>query len=279
MMGQYQITKPLNNNVIICMHQEREVVLIGKGIGFNKRPGMVVDDETMIEKVYALEQKKQQEHYKALIEHADDSVIQAIIEAINMITNTDLEIDDNRLIVALTDHIIFAYKRLMQNQYINNPFAIETRHLYPEAYKIAASVIYKLNSVLSLQFPEDEVGFIALHIASNMEKLTMSEMNKINDLISKCIQIVEHDLHQSIDTTSVQYQRFIRHIQFLIRRLSIGETIKSQTEFEKMLKAHYPLCYNVAVKIMKMMQKQLGVTVYEAEVIYLTLHISHLTQR
>lgn len=33
MMGQYQITKPLNNNVIICMHQEREVVLIGKGIG------------------------------------------------------------------------------------------------------------------------------------------------------------------------------------------------------------------------------------------------------
>ena len=80
MMGQYQITKPLNNNVIICMHQEREVVLIGKGIGFNKRPGMVVDDETMIEKVYALEQKKQQEHYKALIEHADDSVIQAIIE-------------------------------------------------------------------------------------------------------------------------------------------------------------------------------------------------------
>ena len=62
----------------------------------------------------------------------------------------------------------------------------------------------------------------------------------------------------SIDTTSVQYQRFIRHIQFLIRRLSIGKRIKSQTEFEKMLKAHYPLCYNVAVKIMKMMQKQLS---------------------
>ena len=253
--------------------------LLAKESGSIRDQGWFVDDETMIEKVYALEQKKQQEHYKALIEHADDSVIQAIIEAINMITNTDLEIDDNRLIVALTDHIIFAYKRLMQNQYINNPFAIETRHLYPEAYKIAASVIYKLNSVLSLQFPEDEVGFIALHIASNMEKLTMSEMNKINDLISKCIQIVEHDLHQSIDTTSVQYQRFIRHIQFLIRRLSIGETIKSQTEFEKMLKAHYPLCYNVAVKIMKMMQKQLGVTVYEAEVIYLTLHINHLTQQ
>src|SRR5699024_4737129 len=108
MIGQYQITKPLNTNVIICMDQKREVVLIGKGTRLNKKPAMVVDDETMIEKVYALEQKKQQEHYKALIEQADDSVIQAIIEAINMITSTDLEIDDNRLIVALTDHIIFA---------------------------------------------------------------------------------------------------------------------------------------------------------------------------
>lgn len=278
MMGQYHIKKPLNNNVIICTRQQKEVVVIGKGIGFNKKPGMVVDDEAMIEKIYALEHKTQQEHYKALIEEADDAVIQAVIDAINMITNSDIEIDGDHLVVSLTDHIIFAYKRLKQNQYISNPFTMETKHLYPEAYKISASVIHQLNSVLPIQFPEDEIGFIALHIASNMENLTISQMNHINDLISKCIQIIEHDLHQSIDMSSIQYQRFIRHVQFLIRRLSKGETIKSQTEFENMLKAHYPLCYNIAVKIMKMMQKQLGVTVYEAEVVYLTLHINHLTQ-
>ena len=119
MMGQYHIKKPLNNNVIICTRQQKEVVVIGKGIGFNKKPGMVVDDEAMIEKIYALEHKTQQEHYKALIEEADDAVIQAVIDAINMITNSDIEIDGNHLVVSLTDHIIFAYKRLKQNQYIS----------------------------------------------------------------------------------------------------------------------------------------------------------------
>ena len=36
MMGEYTISKALNNNVIICTYNNQEVILIGKGIGFNK---------------------------------------------------------------------------------------------------------------------------------------------------------------------------------------------------------------------------------------------------
>ena len=36
-MGNYEITKTLNNNVLICKSNNHEVVLIGKGIGFNKK--------------------------------------------------------------------------------------------------------------------------------------------------------------------------------------------------------------------------------------------------
>ena len=39
-------------------------------------------------------------------------------------------------------------------------------------------------------------------------------------LISKSILIIENDLNHEIDNHTVQYQRFIRHIQFLIRRLN-----------------------------------------------------------
>ena len=41
MMSKYHISKILNNNVIICINSNQEVILIGKGIGFNKKPGMV----------------------------------------------------------------------------------------------------------------------------------------------------------------------------------------------------------------------------------------------
>lgn len=280
-MSNYVIKKTLNNNVIICTdeNQHHEVVLIGKGIGFNKKKGMELSDSVMIDKVYKLEQKKDQEHYKALVEIADDNVLQTIIEAMDIITHADRTVVDKDLMVALTDHILFAYKRIKQHQFIKNPFLIETKQLYSESYQIAVSVIEHLNKLLDIEFPEDEIGFIALHIASSKDDLSLHEVRLTNEIINKSILIMEHDLKYKIDTNSIQYQRFIRHIQFLIRRLQKGEIIQVNDEFGNMLKAHYPLCYNIAVKIIKMMQQHLDVEVYEAELIYLTLHINHFTQQ
>ena len=214
MMSRYEITKTLNNNVIICTSDNHEVVLIGKGIGFNKKVGMTLDDSASIEKVYKLEQKQQKEHYQTLVEMGEDHVVQAVIESVNIISDAAIRTDDKSLVVALTDHIIFAYKRLKQNQVISNPFAIETQHLYSDAYQIAKQVINNLNQTLDVYFPEDEIGFIALHIASNSEDLSMHDISVINKLISKIMTIIETDLNHEIDKTTIQYQRFIRHIQF-----------------------------------------------------------------
>lgn len=275
MMSEYYISKTLNNNVIICTYNNQEVILIGKGIGFNKKAGMTLDDDASIEKVYKLEHKQQQEYYKSLVEIADEDVLQAVIEAVNYITSTICTIDDKNLVVALTDHIIFAYKRLKQNQVISNPFAIETQHLYSEAYTIASQVIDRLNQRLDVEFPPDEIGFIALHIASNTDDLTIHEMSLINKLIGKSILIIENDLDHKVDNQTVQYQRFIRHIQFLIRRLNKQEYVYAQDVFIDMVKTHYPNSYNTAFKISRMMQKHLNVPVDDSEIVYLALHIYH----
>ncbi len=274
----YLITKVLNNNVIICTKAQQEFVLIAKGIGFNKKSGMILQDNQAIEKVYILDQKPQQDHYKTLMELADDTLIQAVIDAVNIITNAVMKVDNQKLVISLTDHFIFAYKRLKQNQLINNPFVEETKQLYSEAYEIAEKVIERLNHVLDVQFPEDEIGFIALHIASNTESLSMREMDLINRLINKSIFILEHDLKHKIDKESIQYQRFIRHIQFLIKRLRNGESLQKKNAFEALLKTQYPVAFNIALKIMKFLQQELNVKVYEAEVIYLTLHVYHFME-
>lgn len=276
-LSSYLITKVLNNNVIICTKDKEEYVLIAKGIGFNKKAGMSLQENQTIEKAYILDQKLQQEHYKTIIEYADDTLIQAVIDAVNIITSSEMKIDNQTLVVSVTDHIIFAYKRLKQNQIITNPFVVETKQLYSEAYAIAEKVIERLNDVLDVNFPEDEIGFIALHIASNIETLSMHEIEIINHLINKSIFIVEHDLKFTVDKESVQYQRFIRHIQFLIRRLRNGEVLQKTSPFEALLKEQYPQCFNIALKIMKMLQQELNVSIYEAEVIYLTLHVYHFT--
>lgn len=274
-VNDYLITKVLNNNVIICKKAQEEYVLIAKGIGFNKKSGMTLQENQTVEKTYILDQKSQQDHYKSLVEQADDTLIQAVIEAVNIITNSVMKIDNQKLVISLTDHIIFAYNRLKQNQLINNPFVVETKQLYTEAYGIAEKVIDRLNHVLDVNFPEDEIGFIALHIASNTETLSIREMELINRLINKSIFILEHDLKHEIEKDTVQYQRFIRHIQFLIKRLRTGENLQKTNAFEELLKTQYPLCFNIALKIMKMLQQELGIKIYDAEVIYLTLHVYH----
>ncbi|EES40223.1 PRD domain protein [Staphylococcus caprae M23864:W1] len=275
MMSRYEITKTLNNNVIICTSDNHEVVLIGKGIGFNKKVGMTLDDSASIEKVYKLEQKQQKEHYQTLVEMGEDHVVQAVIESVNIISDAAIRTDDKSLVVALTDHIIFAYKRLKQNQVISNPFAIETQHLYSDAYQIAKQVINNLNQTLDVYFPEDEIGFIALHIASNSEDLSMHDISVINKLISKIMTIIETDLNHEIDKTTIQYQRFIRHIQFLIYRLTKGENVAAQDNFISMVKQLYPQCFNTAYKILKMIQRQFDVIIDESEIVYLALHIYH----
>ncbi|WP_142761104.1 PRD domain-containing protein, partial [Staphylococcus aureus] len=66
------------------------------------------------------------------------------------------------------------------------------------------------------------------HIASNTEDLSMHEMTLINNVIKKGIDIIESDLVTTVDKESLQYQRFIRHVQFLIRRLRRKEYIHAQ---------------------------------------------------
>ncbi|WZC09318.1 transcription antiterminator [Staphylococcus aureus] len=267
-MGEYIVTKTLNNNVVVCTNNDQEVILIGKN-----------DQTITIEKIYKLESEQQKAHYKSLVEIADDNVLQVIIDSLNFISNTVMNVDSKQLVVSLTDHIIFAYKRLKQNQVISNPFVMETMQLYSDAYHIAKQVIDQLNAALDVHFPEDEIGFIALHIASNTEDLSMHEMTLINNVIKKGVDIIESDLVTTVDKESLQYQRFIRHVQFLIRRLRRKEYIHAQDDFVSMIKNHYPICYNTAYKILTMIQKQFNVNISESEIIYLTLHIHHFEER
>ncbi len=276
-MNQYTIKKVLNNNVLICQHQQSEVIIIGKGLGFNKKPGMTIQDQETIEKVFKLESKSEQDHYKMLIANTDERVLRVVIDSVQMImTHFDLSHEES-FVVSLTDHLIFALKRMENGQLITNPFLSETKYSYPEAYQIAKKVVTRINLQLNIDFPEDEVGFIALHIASQINDVEFGEMQTVPKLINNAIRMIEHDMGIEIPEASIPYQRFVRHIHFLLLRLKKGEGTTIELNFENLLKAQYPLCYNIAVKIVKMIQSQIDVRVYEAEVAYLTMHIHQLS--
>ncbi|KIP22340.1 RNA-binding antitermination protein GlcT [Anoxybacillus ayderensis] len=273
----FRIEKILNNNVLIASHPTYdEVVLIGKGIGFGKKKGDVIEQKD-VEKWFILKNEREQEQYKKLLPHVDEEFIglmNDIIYHIRKRTNSPL---NEHIHVALTDHILFAMKRLEQGMDIKNPFLVETKSLYPLEYDVATEVVNMLNDRLHIQLPEGEIGFIALHIHSALTNHQLSEVNQHSQLISRLVSVVEEQLDIRIDRESIHYLRFVRHLRYAIERVKKGEKIEEPKKLSNILKETYPLCYNLSWKLIKIMQQTLQLPVDEAEAVYLTLHLQRLT--
>ncbi|MDN9006727.1 CAT RNA binding domain-containing protein, partial [Staphylococcus aureus] len=78
-------------------NNDQEVILIGKGIGLNKKEGMALNDQTItIEKIYKLESEQQKAHYKILFEIAEYNVLQLIIDTLNFNYNTEINVDSKQ---------------------------------------------------------------------------------------------------------------------------------------------------------------------------------------
>ena len=70
--------------------------------------------------------------------------------------------------------------------------------------------------------------------------------------------------------------RLIRHLHFTIERVVRGERVAEPKKITLLLKSEYPICYNLAWKLIKVMQQSLKKNIYEAEAVYLTLHLQRI---
>ncbi|OEH94337.1 glucose PTS transporter transcription antiterminator GlcT [Bacillus solimangrovi] len=270
------IKKVLNNNVLIAGHpSHEEVVLIGKGIGFGKKQGNPVEINE-VEKVYALENEQEQEQYKRLLPQIDEHFILVMNDIIHYIDEKVSGKLNEHIHVALTDHLSFAIKRHEQGLDLHNPFIIETETLYPEEYRIAEHVIDMLNERMGVDLSEGEIGFVALHIYSARSNIHLSKVNQHSLLINQLIQLIEENFKIKLDHDSVDYLRLVRHLHSTIERVTNGEKVEEPKKFALLLKEEYPVCYNLSWKLIKVMQQFLNEKVYEAEAVYLTMHLQRI---
>ncbi|MBS4209241.1 PRD domain-containing protein [Bacillus sp. FJAT-50079] len=276
MMEKFLVKKSLNNNVLIAADDgENEVVLIGRGIGFGKKAGDSIVKEK-VEKLFVLKDPEEQKQYKELLFALDDETLKVIISAVEHIRmRVGAELNEH-IHVALTDHLAFAVSRMKNGIGISNPFLLETRSLYPKEYEIASEVTKMINEQLAISLPEGEIGFIALHIHSAIVNKNVRNLARHTDLIVNLVKIIEEQLDIKIDKNSINYMRLIRHLRFTIERVVRGEEVAEPEKITQLLKTEYPICYNLAWKLIKIMQQALKKDVYQAEAVYLTLHLQRI---
>ncbi|MGE8207154.1 glucose PTS transporter transcription antiterminator GlcT [Heyndrickxia sp. NPDC080065] len=278
-MEAFEVLKVLNNNVLIASSPKfNEVVLIGKGIGFNRKKGHSISNKEA-EKLYVLKGEVEQEQYKKLLPYIDEATLSVIISAIDLIRRRTEAFLGEHIHVALTDHILFAINRLMKGLEIKNPFITETKVLYPFEYGIAQEVVELINDTTNIQLPEGEIGFIALHIHSAVTNKDLSEINQYSGLIAKLIDTIEDQFGIKINKDEINYMRLVRHLRYTIERVLNGEKVKEPEKISSFLKHEYPLCYNLAWKLIKIMQQTLKKPVFDAEAVYLTMHLQRIQNK
>jgi transcriptional antiterminator len=264
---------------VIADHSDYgEVVVIGKGIGFNRKTGDVID-EASAEKLFVLRNEKEQENYIKLLPFVESNLHEVFISAIELIKKrANAELNEH-IHVALTDHLMFAVSRLSNGMEMRNPFLIETKALYPFEYEIAKEVVNLIKESTGLELPEGEVGFISLHIHSAVMNRNLSEVNQHSQLVTRLIDMIEEQLEITIDKESIDYMRLVRHIRFTIERVHSGEKVEEPEKIANLLKEEYPVCYNLSWKLIKVMQQALKKTVFDAEAVYLTMHLQRLQKK
>lgn len=275
-----KIAKVINNNVISVMNdQNKELVIMGRGIAFQKRPGDVVDEEK-VEKIFKLDNKDVSEKFKTLLYDIPIEYMEIAEGIINYAKETLGKKLNESIYVSLTDHIVFAIERSKKGLLISNALLWEIKRIYKDEYAIGLKAIEKINNRLGISLPEDEAGFIAMHIVNAELNEEMPNVVNITKLIQDVLNIVKYHFKIEMDEDSLNYFRFLTHLKFFAQRLFGGTSLSSKDDFlYEMMEEKYKDAIACVKKIKDYIKKEHGQELTKEEMAYLAIHIERVVNR
>ena len=272
-----KISRIINNNVVsTCDEEGREVIVMGRGVGFKAKEGSTIDEDK-IEKVFRLDSQNTMDKFKELLVNLPMEHVQISAEIISYAKEVLNRPINPNVYITLTDHINFALERFKQKMMFSNPLIREVRSFYHAEYLIGEYAIAMIDRDLGIKLPVDEAASIALHIVNAEYDAPMGDTIKITNLIQQVSEVVEEYFNIKLDEQSLSYERFITHLRFLAQRVFTGEHMElDNLEFQEVIDRLYPEEYACSQKIQALIKLQYRPQVTEEEVAYLALHIKRI---
>ena len=269
--GKSTVIKALNNNMVLVKDQGVEKILLSKGIGFNKRFGDILEENLEVDKIFSIEDERNQQNLKEVYNRVDGEFIAICEEAIAEISEELGEELNESIHIGLIDHLAVAMKRLKNKEEISNPFIVEIETLYNVEFEMAKKIIKKLQRKYRVKFPQGEIGFITLHIHSPRNGRKLSNTIKYSYLANRIVAHIEKRFNAKINKKSLDYARFLSHIRFTIERILTDTLLKN--DLIDAIKESYPISYEIAEEVSKIIETSLDKKVQEDEIAYIAMHI------
>ena len=166
-----KIDKIINNNLIRTFDNNgKEVLVMGCGLGFQKKIGDIVD-QSKIEKIYAIKNKSDSNKLMTLLSEIPLEYIQVSNEIISYAKySLGKRLNDN-IYISLTDHISFAIERYKQGLNFKNALLWEIKRFYNHEFLIGKEALTIIKKRLDIMLSEDEAASIALHIVNAQRRI------------------------------------------------------------------------------------------------------------
>ena len=272
----FRVKKVLNHNTLIGigMEDNREYLLIGKGIGFGKKVSERIEAPEECT-VYSLCEQTQRGSAAELVKSVDPVFLE-ISEQILKESERIFGKIDWAILFPMADHIAYAVNRIRNQEQISNPLTEDIRALFHMEYKTAERIGSVLKERLDVEIDEHEIGYIALHIHSAIEDENVALSMQIARTVRECIQLVEEETGMKIDTVSLSYNRLMNHVRYMAARAVKGEKLKLNMN-DYMLEK-FPDAYRLASTVCGHLEKYLKKPLDEVEIGYLAMHIQRVSE-
>lgn len=279
-----QIHKILNNNVVVVLDEEnKEQVVMGRGLAFKKKCGDDIDP-AQIDKVFTMNNPDTSNKFQELVADIPMDYM-LLVEHIITYAKTHIgkKINDT-IYISLVDHIFMSVKRYQDGVEVKNALLWDIKRFYKDEYCIGVKAVEMIKEKTGIQLPDDEAGFIALHFVNaqleeNPDKV--EDMYTITKVMQEITNIVKYFFHIEFDEESVYYYRFITHLKFFAQRMVTHRQYEQEEgdDLLEIIKLKYKNAYECVKKIKKYINEKYSYALSDEEMLYLTIHIARVVYK
>ena len=184
-------------------------------------------------------------------------------------------------VISLSDHIHTAVQRSRGGIFVKNVLLWETKRFYQEEFRVGLKALDVIEEKTGVRLPEDEAGFIALHIVNAQMEESAGDLYGLTKVMQEIMSIIKYSCKKPLDEESFHYCRFVTRLKFFVQRMLTHTTYRGDDSGELLavVKKQYPQAYQCTDRVGQFTERCHSYPLSDEERLYLTIHIARILEK
>lgn len=266
-----RVLKVINNNIVSCEDEQgRELIAMGRGLGYSLRPGDELES-SRVEKLFRMDTPADARRLTDLFSSLPARQVELCSQIVDRATRDLGRRLSPSVYITLTDHVCFAIERQRSGASFPNTLLAEVRTFYADEYKVGKYALELLARELGVYFPDDEAANIALHLVNAEYGNSLSDTLHITQTLHDILSSLDGWPCLRLDPQSRFYDEFTVNLKFLVLRAFSGGNMppRGDERFVESVRQCYPDEYQCARQLVEGLERRAGNVLAPEESAYL----------